>query len=153
MSLTRTCLTLSAFALLAQTACSDVTGPDRPQGTYELVEIQGYMVPVHFTSPDVPGVDGFRTLYQSSTIVIDGRSVHFTLSKSMEWPFNVWEDVFVEHEHAELVGRSGHFQITDQTDGSDGMPPMTNLRMYVEFWRADSLMINGEAGEMLYLRQ
>jgi hypothetical protein len=130
---------------------SDPTGPSMPQGTFELARIDGSSVPLYLMSPGVPGVDGHRTLYQSSTIEIAGAAVEYHLAKQMEYPHNVWTDVHIVHETATIGSRiDGVLEITD---ASDETPSMASLRIPIAFWDADSLVALGEVGSMVYLKR
>jgi hypothetical protein len=151
-------LTVTLILALATLACGkDATAPDDVSGTWVMVRIHGQAVPAFLTSPGVPGVDGYRTEYIASTVVIRSNDTYtYTLHKRMEWPHNVWKDV-----HQEVTGTLSrppfggaphvHFQLRQLQTLPNGQT-MNTFFGSAELRADGTLVLVAETGDMEYQR-
>jgi hypothetical protein len=149
---------LAGALLLAVTAAacdSDATAPDTLAGTWILAEIHGQSLPAFLTAPDVPGVDGYRSEYIASTLVVrSDNTFSYTLHKRMEWPLNVWTDVHTEATgtvHRIQTGGQTHIQLR-QSIPLPGGQPMEGLFAHVEVRSDGRLVLLAETDDMVYRR-
>ena len=142
-----------AFCLAALiTACGDdVSGPVVDAGTYTLVSMDGQDIPAIFVTPAVPGVDGMRTIYESSTIEFHGDSATYRVAMSREWPQNTFRDVIIE-ETGEVTLQAGNRLLLLRRESPSGGPLVVVFQLVIESWSADSLVVDGDRPNMIYRR-
>ena len=99
-------ITVIAIACTAVVGCGDdVTGPDRPTGTFVLTSMAGAPIPALFVSPEVPGVDEYAAVYRSGSLTFHGDSGTYRLHIEREWPRGTFTDLMIEETGA--VKRAG----------------------------------------------